>query len=169
MPSAVGEGREARPAWLIPAVAAGFLAVVCVWVVAVPTTRPGATRPSAAPRTAQHRTPLQAGATTTTAPSPPAASSSPVSGLDQAVPDSPPAGITWQLIDTVAVPQSINAGPENVTDGVPSGFAHTPTGALIAAIQISSRAVVESNGGAVIDADVADTVGKTALSVSSRP
>ena len=79
------------------------------------------------------------------------------------MPDSPPARISWQIVDTVALPFSASAGPASVADGIPSGFAHTPAGALVAMVQIDFRHLIEPNFVAVTDADVADTPGRTAF------
>ena len=76
------------------------------------------------------------------------------------MPDAPPNGITWQIIDTVALPFSDSAGPSQVTEGIPSGFAHTPTGALVALVQIDFRHLIEPNFVAVTTADVANTAGR---------
>jgi hypothetical protein len=87
-----------------------------------------------------------------------------VSTLDQSVPDSPPPGVTWQIVDTLAIPFSTTAGPASVVGGIPSGFAHTPTGALIAMAQIVSRISVQPNFMAVTETDVANTAGKATFS-----
>ncbi|HEX4727765.1 MAG TPA: hypothetical protein VH298_08195 [Jatrophihabitans sp.] len=50
-----------------------------------------------------------------------------------------PAGVSWQLVDGLALPYSTADGPARVTGGVPSGFARTPTGALLACVQIGFR------------------------------
>jgi hypothetical protein len=55
------------------------------------------------------------------------------------VPTTAPAGVTWKLVGQVALPFSASAGPRTVTESTASGYAHTPTGALIAAAQIGSR------------------------------
>ena len=89
----------------------------------------------------------------------PTSKGSPIA-LDESVPDAPPNGITWQIIDTVALPFSDNAGPSQVTEGIPSGFAHTPTGALVALVQIDFRHLIEPNFVAVTTADVANTAGR---------
>jgi hypothetical protein len=68
--------------------------------------------------------------------------------------------VTWQIVDTVALPFSDSAGPTRVTGGIPSGFAHTPTGALLAMVQIDFRHLIEPNFVAVTAADVADTPGR---------
>jgi hypothetical protein len=82
------------------------------------------------------------------------------SASDSIAPDTPPSGITWEIVDTVALPFSKSAGPFDVTNGIPSGFAHTPTGALLALIQIDFRHLIEPNFVAVTSADVANTPGR---------
>jgi hypothetical protein len=80
-----------------------------------------------------------------------------------------PTGVDWQLVDGVALPSSHSDGPARVTGGVPAGFAHTPTGALLACAQIGFRL------GSVNPADQAGVVramvigaGEAAL-LASRP
>ncbi|MGH3631145.1 MAG: hypothetical protein ACRDRL_27340 [Sciscionella sp.] len=76
---------------------------------------------------------------------PPPASSSPGAiappgaQLDQTVPTSPPASVRWELYQRVALPYSATAGPQTIDGAVARGYAHTPTGALIAAFQIGAR------------------------------
>ena len=57
----------------------------------------------------------------------------------QEVPTSAPAGVTWALYDTVAVPFSKKAGPALVGEGLARCYARTPVGALLATSQISVR------------------------------
>lgn len=53
---------------------------------------------------------------------------------DQTVPDSPPAGISWQVYRRMVVPASPVHGPARVDpDGFRRCFAHSPTGAVVAA------------------------------------
>ncbi|MGH3533093.1 MAG: hypothetical protein ACRDR6_31215 [Pseudonocardiaceae bacterium] len=79
---------------------------------------------------------------------PPPASSSPGAiappdaQLDQTVPTSPPASVRWELYQRVALPYSATAGPQTIDGSVARGYAHTPTGALIAAAQIPSRSLL---------------------------
>ena len=87
----------------------------------------------------------------TAAPPPAPANSSPpppaqtaadsVCGLekgDQSIPVSAPKA-TWKLRGTVAVPTAPKTfGPARVRDGVPSCFAHSPTGALFAMLNIQA-------------------------------
>jgi hypothetical protein len=62
--------------------------------------------------------------------------------LDQTVPTTPPAGVQWQLYQRVALPYSATAGPHIIDGAIARGYAHTPTGALIAAIQIPARSLL---------------------------
>jgi hypothetical protein len=55
------------------------------------------------------------------------------------VPTTPPKGITWELVNGIAVPRSATAGPTQIDGPVHHGFAHTPEGALVAALQIYTR------------------------------
>ena len=50
-----------------------------------------------------------------------------------------PADVTWLQVGLGALPFSPGAGPSVVIAGVPSGFAHTPPGAVIASMQILGR------------------------------
>ncbi|MFD3457914.1 hypothetical protein ACFWVC_37795 [Streptomyces sp. NPDC058691] len=60
-----------------------------------------------------------------------------------------PPDVTWKLLPTsedgaseyygFAVPFSASAGPTRVSGGTAAGYAHTPTGALIAGAQLSAR------------------------------
>jgi hypothetical protein len=60
----------------------------------------------------------------------------------QAVPAAPPAEVRWEIYDTVALPFSATAGPQAVTGDVARCYAHTPAGALLAAVQIAVRYVL---------------------------
>ena len=134
----------------MPVIAAGFLAALAVWVIA---------SPGQSLRAGSHHHPVTRQAASSPSIPSPSATASP-SSLDQSVPDSPPPGVTWQIIDTVALPFSASAGPASVADGIPSGFAHTPTGALVAMVQIDFRHLIEPNFVAVTQADVANTPGR---------
>jgi hypothetical protein len=76
------------------------------------------------------------------APPQPAAPAPPESPLDQQIPTSPPADVQWQLYQRVALPYSATAGPRIIDGAVARGYAHTPTGALIAAAQIPYRSLL---------------------------
>jgi hypothetical protein len=144
------EVNGARPRWLVPVIATGFLAALAVWVIA---------SPGQSLRAGSHHHPVTRQAASSPSIPSPSATASP-SSLDQSVPDSPPPGVTWQIIDTVALPYSASAGPASVVGGIPSGFAHTPTGALVAMVQIDFRHLIEPNFVAVTQADVANTPGR---------
>ena len=144
------EVNSARPRWLVPVIATGLLAALAVWVIA---------SPGQSLRAGSHHLPVTRQAASSPSIPSPSATASP-SSLDQSVPDSPPPGVTWQIIDTVALPFSAGAGPASVADGIPSGFAHTPTGALVEMVQIDFRHLIEPNFAAVTQADVANTPGK---------
>lgn len=77
-----------------------------------------------------------------TAPTAPSAATPSAVGLDnsdQRVPTSPPSEISWQVWHAIALPYSRTAGPSRAEGQAVSGFAHTPTGALIAVLHASSR------------------------------
>jgi len=60
---------------------------------------------------------------------------------DQTPPTSPPP-VTWKLFGRVALPESASAGPRSIQGSVASGYARNPVGALIAATQIETRALL---------------------------
>lgn len=80
-----------------------------------------------------------------------------------------PAGVSWQLVDGVALPFSRADGPAQVTGGIPNGFSRTPTGALLAGVQIGFRigSVNPADQAAVVRAMVIGT-GQADL-LASRP
>jgi hypothetical protein len=67
-----------------------------------------------------------------------------VAALPTGVPSAAPTGVKWQLLGQVAVPVSASAGPYRVTETVATGYAHTPTGALMAVAQLQVRASLTS-------------------------
>jgi hypothetical protein len=133
--------RRRLPIVLIAAVAviAAVIAVV-ITVTGRHTTSPAAHAPAGPPAAV---TP----ATSTPAASAASAAVSTPTPLVTTIPTSPPAGVTWQLFQGVAVPTSATDGPTRITGTVYAGYSHTPTGALIAAVQISSRQLITPNGG----------------------
>ncbi len=52
--------------------------------------------------------------------------------LPTTVPSAAPAGVTWSIYQTVALPTLPGAGPTKVTDAIATGYSHTPLGALLA-------------------------------------
>jgi hypothetical protein len=128
-----------RPPWTRPGfIAAGALLamVVIAGVVVALLPSPGA-RPNAGPTgTGAPTTPATGGGT---APAP--------TDLPTDIPTVAPAGVSWQLVGLEAVPTSASAGPYRVSGGTASGYAHTPTGALVAIAQLAVRAAPESGQG----------------------
>jgi hypothetical protein len=59
----------------------------------------------------------------------------------------PPLDVTWELVNGEAVPVSLTAGPTKADGPVRYGFAHTPTGAALAAVNIAVRAAFTSGDG----------------------
>ncbi len=101
----------------------------------------------------------------------PTASSSPNNGnacglsdVDQTVPAAPPSNVSWKIYDTVALPYSTTDGPGIVDGDVARCYAHTPTGALIAAAQIPVRYLVANDWQAVVNEQVMPGVGRAAYS-----
>jgi hypothetical protein len=58
---------------------------------------------------------------------------------DQTIPTAAPPGVSWTFFHGVALPQSKTFGPARVDGDVTAGYAHSPTGALLAAVNISTR------------------------------
>jgi hypothetical protein len=81
---------------------------------------------------------------TPTAPAPPPGAgdgSGPAPGpISTAVPAAAPRDVRWESTNGLVLPYSRSAGPRRIDGSVASGFARTPTGALIAAVQLSARA-----------------------------
>jgi hypothetical protein len=61
------------------------------------------------------------------------------------IPASPPQ-VAWAIYRGVVVPSSEDHGPTVVEGGVARCYSHTPTGALIASVQIGARYVVAPDG-----------------------
>ncbi len=55
-------------------------------------------------------------------------------GSKQVPSGSPPAGVSWEVVGSMSVPQSAALGPQHTADGLNVCFAHNPTGALLAAM-----------------------------------
>lgn len=150
-----------RPGFLA---AAGFLAIIVVLgvVVAVASSGGDSAGDSAVPATA-----------------PPGASSAPggschPTDTTQQVPTTAPPGVRWELFQAIALPTSATAGPLVQHGEQRSCYAHTPVGAMIAALQISARLTYSSQWRVILDQQVVDGPGKTALareraSTGARP
>ncbi|WP_432832721.1 hypothetical protein [Dactylosporangium sp. CA-092794] len=125
----------ARPPWTQPGflVAAALIGlVVLAGVVVVAAPRNGSAGDVAAQSATLQETPSTSGRQSNA--QPPAAQ--PTAVLTSAPPD-----VTWQLVGQVALPVSPSAGPFQVTATTATGYAHTPTGSLVAAAQIATRAM----------------------------
>ncbi len=132
-----GSGRQRLGrAWAIGAAVIVALIVLAA-VVVIWATRGGGTPPAATPSPSPPASPSMA----------PSSSPSGATVQDQAVPVTPPQGVTWSLFQSVALPSSRTAGPTRVGGPVYAGDAHTPAGALLAAAQIGSRYLISPGGG----------------------
>ena len=91
-------------------------------------------------------------------------SSASTSRFDVSPPTAVPAGITWSLYQSVALPSSSTAGPLTLDGDIATGYAHTPVGALIAAANISTRyfLALDSDYRQAAEAMVAPGVGRDA-------
>ena len=89
--------------------------------------------------------PVTGGATTpttgTTA-APVSTSTVAVAPLPTAVPTEAPAGTSWTIYNTVALPSIAGVGPTHVDGAIATGYAHTPVGALLAVANESYRYVL---------------------------
>lgn len=132
-PAPEGESPLRRPAFMV---SAGFLLVIVLLAVLVVLTTGG-----------------EDGAETAAAPAPsaPAHSATPTADdgacpalkdTTTALPDLAPKGVTWELFRTMALPSSKASGPAVIEGDVARCYAHTPTGALLAAAQISTRSAL---------------------------
>jgi hypothetical protein len=140
-----------RPGFIV---AAGFLAIVVVLGVIVAATRsPG---DSSHPGLGAH--PPAPGAGGGNAPS-----TCRPADTSQQIPTTTPAGVTWELFQAIAVPASAAAGPLKREGDLRSCYAHTPTGALIAATQIEPRLTYSSSWRQILDRQVMDGAGKNAF------
>ena len=76
-----------------------------------------------------------------------------------------PAGVTWELFQGVALPTSRTDGPTRIDGPVHAGFTRTPTGALLADVQISSRILIDPQVDSirqVVETQLVEGPGKTA-------
>ncbi|MCQ4044277.1 hypothetical protein ACFOSC_29705 [Streptantibioticus rubrisoli] len=152
-----------RPGFLAAAV---FLAVVVVLAAVLVIANGGgkATTPVAKASGGQ---PTASGQSTATSAPGALGNACGLSDTSQTVPTSTPPNIKWELVSGTAVPTSSIAGPGKESGGVPSCFAHTPLGALLAVSQIGQRMGVATNSqivailksaavpGPVLDSDIA--------------
>ena len=85
----------------------------------------------------------------------------------QKVPSAAPP-VRWELVDTVALPFSVTAGPEYVVGDVARCFAHDPAGALLAVSQISDRLVLSTSWARQVSTGVVPNAGARAFSQLMR-
>ena len=83
-----------------------------------------------------------------------------VSPALQAIPTSAPANVTWKLYNTVALPFSPQAGPMVVNRNIARCYAHSPTGALLAAVQIAVRSELAADWQHVVADQVVPGAGR---------
>ncbi len=83
----------------------------------------------------------------------------------ETIPTTPPDDVTWELVSGVAVPHSETAGPTEVNGAVHAGYAHTPEGALMAALNIGTRRLLTPGDGwrEVVEQQVMPGPGKEAF------
>jgi hypothetical protein len=79
---------------------------------------------------------------------------------DDLVPRTTPPPVSWVVFQQVALPVSSSAGPRRIVGDVAAGFAHTPTGALLAVSQISVRYVLANDWKAVVAHSIAPGPGR---------
>lgn len=79
---------------------------------------------------------------------------------DDVVPRTTPPPVSWQVYKTLALPVSTSAGPRSVNGDLATGYAHTPTGALVAAAQLSVRYSLANDWRRVLDRSVAPGPGR---------
>lgn len=121
-PPSLGDGAESsrrRRATLIAA--GGFLLVVvlCLAIVLFSGSPTPGRQPNSAP--------------------PPVGGGAPPDGSDQTIPTSAPPGVTWTIYHAIALPGSPVYGPTRTDGDLATGYAHSPTGALLAAANIVTR------------------------------
>lgn len=89
---------------------------------------------------------------------------------DQTVPRAAPAGTRWQLIGSMAAPTAPStAGPGSSVDGVPTCFAHSPTGALYAAVNFVATSTKADSAAALIMRSGTGVGRGAALEQAARP
>ncbi|MGH3302164.1 MAG: hypothetical protein ACRDOK_10865 [Streptosporangiaceae bacterium] len=167
-----GDGPLLTPRLLI---AAAVLAGIVIFALVAVLTRHAPAAAGTAPRTSspvRHPAGHRAGpASHTAAPAVSAAAAGGgchVSPGQQAIPVSAPTGVTWRLYDTVALPFSPQSGPTAINGDVARCYAHSPTGALLATVQIAVRYSLAANWQAVIAGQVMPGTGRSVYA-AERP
>lgn len=80
--------------------------------------------------------------------------------IERSVPRKAPAGVFWKRFKGVAVPFSPSAGPMTVQGEVARCYTHTPSGALMAAVQIRVRLERAAGWQKILRQQVASDAGK---------
>lgn len=83
-----------------------------------------------------------------------------ISDGSQSVPAAPPAGVNWQIYNTLALPFSTAAGPFVIKGDIARCYQHSPTGALIALAQIDVRYFVARDWQGVTQQQVVQNAGE---------
>lgn len=122
---------------------------------------PPPARPTESPAASAASAPADAPPSAPPAPGPDQCPATP-RGLSRALPTQPPAGVTWTLFHGVAQPTSPEHGPHRRQADVDRCFAHTPTGALLAAWQIATRFVLADDWRRVVELQVMPGPGRDA-------
>ncbi|MCS0604176.1 hypothetical protein NX794_23605 [Streptomyces sp. LP11] len=82
---------------------------------------------------------------------------------DQKVPTTAPDDVTWSLTKTAALPRSKSAGPMVVNGLSATCYAHTPRGALLAAVNTPYRVALAAPGKAPVEKSVLPGAGRDKL------
>ena len=106
-------------------------------------------------------------ATGEAAPAPVADGCPPMPSSDEIPTTAPP--VTWELFNGAALPASAEDGPAVLEGPIARCYSHTPTGALIAAVQINIRSLVDPAGGlSVVREQMVPGEGREALAEALR-
>lgn len=114
-----------RPSWMLSAAALGIVVIVGLSLFAADPTSSGP------PRGAQVVKPVPSASS-------PASDCRPTD-TNLVAPSSTPSGLKWQMFGPFSLPYSSTAGPLVVENGIARCYARTPLGAVLAAVQISTR------------------------------
>ncbi|MBF6137755.1 hypothetical protein IU501_32820 [Nocardia otitidiscaviarum] len=66
-----------------------------------------------------------------------------------------PKGVSWQRVDGAPLPFTASDGPTRIDGAVATGYAHTPQGAVVAALQISMRLLYSPDFVRILDTQAA--------------
>jgi hypothetical protein len=137
------------------------VAIVAVLGIVVALTGPGSSKQQADPAPSAGAT--GSGTSSDGGGSTPGAPACQPSDTDQSLPATPPADVTWKLVNTVALPASASAGPLVVDGLVARCYAHTPRGALMAALNEFYRVAVDAPALDVANQQLVPGPGRDAL------